>query len=100
MTHYLDFHQHTSEAALKANHVLACTKIAFVGLSELYDEATQGNGETNNGVCKHYLGFTLSVIYKRRVKRVQHHTIMLAPSLSDKSYQHCLITQTLQTLAI
>ena len=29
----LNFHQHTSEVALKANHVLACIKRAFIDLN-------------------------------------------------------------------
>ena len=32
---YLNFHQQTSEVALKANHILACVKRAFVDLNFL-----------------------------------------------------------------
>ena len=60
---YLNFHQHTSEVALKANRVLACMKRAFTdlknnGFLKLYKAMVR---PCSNRICKYNLGSTLSV---------------------------------------
>ena len=88
----LSFHQHTSKVALKANRVLECMKRAFVDLNndaflKLYKALVKPLMEYKNVIWRpHFL------LDKRRLERLQRRVTKLVPSLSDKSYQHRLIT--------
>ena len=82
---YLNFHQQTSEAALKANCVLACMKRAFIDLNcyvflKLYKALVRPLMEYANIIWgPHFL------LDKRKLERVQHHATKLIPQLSEKS---------------
>ena len=83
---YLNFHQQTSEVALKANRVLACMKRAFVDLNcdvflKLYKALVRPIVEYANILWgPHFL------LDKRKLERVQCCATKLIPQLSDKSY--------------
>ena len=95
---YLNFHQQTSEVALKANRVLACMKRAFVDLNcdvflKLYKILVRPIMEYANIIWgPHFL------LDKRKLERVQSRATKLIPQLSDKLYQHCLISLDLPSL--
>ena len=91
---YLNFLQHTSEAASKTNHILACIKRTFTNLNNdgflKYKAMARPIIEYVNTIWgPHFL------LDKRRLERVQRHA---TPSLSDKSYHHCLISLDLPSL--
>ena len=97
---YLNFHQQTSEVALTANRVLAHMKRAFVDLNcdvflKLYKALVRPIMEYANIIWgPHFL------LDKRKLERVQCRTTVtkLIPQLSDKSYQHRLISLDLPSL--
>ena len=95
---YLNFYQHTSEVASKANRVLAFIKRAFTDLNndgflKLYKAMVRPIIEYANTIWgPHFL------LDKRRLERVQRHATKIIPSLSDKSYHHHLILLDLPSL--
>ena len=95
---YLNFHQHISEVASKANRVLACMKRAFTDLNndgflKLYKAMVTPIMEYANTIWgPHFL------LDKRRQERVQSCETKMIPSLSDKSYHHCLTSLDLPSL--
>ena len=95
---YLNFHQQTSEVALKANRVLACMKRAFVDLNfdvflKLYKALVRPIMEYANIIWgPHFL------LDKRKLERVQRRATKLIPQLRDKLYQHRLISLDLPSL--
>ena len=95
---YLNFHQQTSEVALKANRVLACMKRAFVDLNcdvflKLYKALVRLIMEYANIIWSpHFL------LDKRKLERVQCRATKLILQLSDKSYQYHLISLDLPSL--
>ena len=81
----LKFHQHTSEVAMKANRVLACTKKSFIDLNEfvlsqLYKSMVRPILEYGNVIWGSH-----NVLDQRKLEGVQRHTTKLVPSLRDKS---------------
>ena len=82
----------------KANRVLACMKRTFTDLNndgflKLYKAMVRPIIEYANTIWgPHFL------LNKRRLKRVQRHAIKMIPSLSGKSYRHCLISLDLPSL--
>ena len=89
---YLNFHQQTSEVALKVDRVLACMKRALVDLNcdaflKLYKALVRQIMECRNIIWgPHFL------LDKRKLERVLRRATKLIPQLSDKLYQHCLIS--------
>ena len=95
---YLNFHQHTSEVASKANCVLACMKRAFTDLNndgflKLYKAMVRPIMEYANTIWGPHFLFD-----KRRLERVQRRATKMIPSLSNKSYQHHLTSLDLPSL--
>ena len=95
---HLNFHQHTSEVASKANRVLACMKRAFTDLNndgflKLYKAMVRPIMEYANTIWGPH--FLLDI---RRLERVQRRATKMIPSLSDKSYQHRLTSLDLPSL--
>ena len=89
---YLNFHQHTSEVASKANRVLACMKRAFTDLNndgflKLYKAMVRPIIEYANTIWGPHL-----LLDKRRLERVQRRSTKMIPSLSDKSYHYHFIS--------
>ena len=94
----LNFHQQTSEVALKANRVLACMERAFVDLNcdvflKLYKALVRPIMEYANIIWgPHFL------LDKRKLEGVQGCATKLIPQLRDKSYQYRLISLDLPSL--
>ena len=82
---YLNFHQQTSEVALKANRVLACMKRAFIDLNcdvflKLYKALVRPIMEYANIIWgPHFL------LDKRKLERVQRRATKLIPQLRWRS---------------
>ena len=94
----LNFHQHTSEVALKDNRVLACIKKAFIDSNydvflKLYKVLVRPIMEYANIIWGHYF-----LLDKRKLERIQHRAAKLIPSLNNKLYHECLMSLDLPSL--
>ena len=91
----LKFHQHVSEAAMKANRVLACMRRGFINLNEsvllqLYKSMVRPILEYDNVIWgPHY------ILDQRKLEGVQR---KLVPSLRDESYVNRLTMLNLPSL--
>ena len=97
----LKFHQRASEAAMKANRVLACMRRRFITLNEylllrLYKSMIQPmyiNNQYGNVIWgPHYL------LDQCKLEGVQWHATKLIPSLRDESYIDQLTSLNLPSL--
>ena len=82
----LKFHQHSSEAAMKANRILTCMKRGFINLNEsvllrLYKSMVRPILEYGNIIWgPHY------VLDQHKLEGVQQRATKLIPSLRDEPY--------------